>query len=271
MRMYHTSCNLCGEDKTKIILKQSNYKYFPRSIVRCLNCGLVYVNPQFNATELRRLYQEDPPEGINDSSPSESPVESLLPQSVNVRIPLRLCLLKRLIKPGRLLDVGCSIGEFLYYAKSSGWQACGVDISSFAVQRASKITGLEIQEGTIADFSERKDTFDLITMWEVIEHLPHPSADIRRAYQLLKPNGLLGISTPNLNSLRHRAHKEKWRGFIEDETHLFFFQAKTLTQLLMKHGFKIKKVLSRKISPVLFRFLVYFGLGNELEVYAQKA
>jgi len=270
MNMNHISCNLCGKDETKIILEQEDYKYFPRAILRCLNCGLIYVNPQPKPEELSRLYQEGPPKDICNPSPIETSTESFHSRPVNVRIPLRLTLFQRLLKPGRLLDVGCGTGEFLYYARGLGWEGAGVDVSSFDVQRARRATGLQVQEGTIGDLSEREDAFDLITMWDVIEHMPDPKADLRIAYKLLKADGFLAISTPNLGSLRYRLHKEKWRGFIEDERHLFFFDSVILTQLLMKNGFRVKRVLSRKISPVLLRFLVYFGLGNELEIYAQK-
>jgi len=206
------------------------------------------------------------------SSPIGESCSEKIPYSlpVNERIPRRLSLLKKMENPVRLLDVGCGTGEFLYYAKPDGWEGVGVDISSFAAELARKKTKLWIQEGTVVDFPKEMGPFDLITMWEVIEHMPDPETDVKIAWDLLKQNGLVAISTPNLGSLRYRLYKERWRGFTDDPKHIFFFDARTLIGLLTKCGFKIKKVLTRKISPVLWRWLVYFGLGNELEIYAQK-
>ena len=92
MKMNHISCNLCGNDETKIILKQTNYKYFPRTIVRCLSCGLVYVNPLPYPEELHKLYQESNHKDICNSSATELSIECSYLLSVNSRIPLRLSL-----------------------------------------------------------------------------------------------------------------------------------------------------------------------------------
>ncbi len=269
--MYYISCNLCGKDETKIILKQPNSEYFPRTIVRCLNCGLVYMNPQPEYKELLKIYQENSSEDISSPSPEKViPEELLYPYPPNIRIPLRLSFLKKMMKPGKLLDVGCASGEFLHYAKLAGWEGEGIEPSFVIADITHKKTGLPIYRGTLEDFSEKEEIFDLITMFDVIEHVADPKTDIKRAYQLLKINGMIAISTPNIGCQRYWMQKDKWRGFTESREHIFFFSARTLSDLLIKCGFKIKRRLTRKISPVLWRWLVYFGLGNVLEIYAQK-
>ena len=158
MNMNHIPCNLCGNNETGLILQQSNHKYFPRTIVRCLSCGLVSVNPQPNPEDLRRVYQEQEsrPKDICNPQTPKSSIECSYIQSVNTRVPLRLRFLKRLLRPGRLLDVGCGTGEFLYYARQFGWEGIGLDISPFAAQRAREVTGLKVHEGTIGDFSKNE-------------------------------------------------------------------------------------------------------------------
>lgn len=208
---------------------------------------------------------------LSDSSPKMMTLrEPTYPQSPNARILLRLALLKKLTKPGRLLDVGCGIGEFLYYAKIAGWEGTGIEPSSIVADVARKKTGLQIHQGTLEDFLEREEKFDLVTYWDTLEHVPNLTAELRIVCQLLESKGLLAIATPNIGCRRYRLQKERWRGFAESQEHIFFFDTKTLPSLLTKCGFNIKKRLTRKISPVLWRWLVYFGLGNVLEVYAQK-
>ena len=139
LKLHYISCKLCEKDETKVILKQPNAKYFPRTIVRCLNCGLCYINPQPDLEELKRLYQEYHCMDVS-SSPLGGSCSGKIPYSlpVNERIPHRLSLLKKMKKPGRLMDVGCGTGEFLYYAKADGWEGIGVDISSFAAEASKK-------------------------------------------------------------------------------------------------------------------------------------
>jgi 2-polyprenyl-3-methyl-5-hydroxy-6-metoxy-1,4-benzoquinol methylase len=136
---------------------------------------------------------------------------------------------------GRVLDVGFGGGEFLENAKSAGWEVVGVDIDSTTVKNARK-RGLDVHQGSLELFGESCNSFDVITMSHVIEHLHDPIAALRAAYRLLKPMGQLWIETPNINSLGHQYFQRSWRG-LEPPRHLVLFNQKSLHDALFEVGF----------------------------------
>ena len=138
---------------------------------------------------------------------------------------------------GNLLDVGCGAGFFLNYANSKGWDVNGIDLLDEYIQFAKEklmiknVHCLSLEE---AHFDEQ--FFDVVTLWDLIEHLPKPLQELKKINRLLKPGGHLAIWTPNVkNSI---FMKENWTGYITYQ-HLYFFSLKTLEQLLKRAGFKI--------------------------------
>ena len=264
--MKNIPCNLCNKNRTKVIKKFHSDNVFNRTIVKCVNCGLVYVNPQPQIDVLEKIYQQGAVTNMDDN-----PTENIMPaKPSNKRISRRINFLKDIKEPGRLLDVGCGTGEFIYYAQKERWNVFGIDISANRSKIAQIRTGIKIHKGTIHDSSYEMNSFDLITLFEVIEHLPDVKATLKKAFQLLKPGGIIAISTPNINSLRRLYQGIKWKGFTDDPNHIFFFNKKTLISMLKSCGFTIKKTLTVKISAVALKWLSHFGLGNEIEIYAQK-
>lgn len=136
--------------------------------------------------------------------------------------------------PGqRLLDIGCGNGAFLQIAKSAGWNVSGLELDerAAAIQR-----GFDVRIGTIGLFAEESECFDAITLSHVIEHVHDPIKLIRDIYRLLKPNGVVYIQTPNIESDGARIFGRHWRG-LEPPRHLFLFNLLGLTQALSKGGF----------------------------------
>jgi len=137
---------------------------------------------------------------------------------------------------GRLLDVGCAFGFVVELAGRHGFDAYGFDPSKFAAGKAGKLVGVNrIQEGTIRDVVYPKASFDVITMFDVFEHLQDPLGDMRKLRSLLKPDGLIIIATGDTNSLAARIMKRRWTFFIPPQ-HIFFFHRKNVTTLLQKAG-----------------------------------
>lgn len=165
-------------------------------------------------------------------------------------------------------------GEFLVAARDRNFKPSGVEISEECAQLASANTGLEIFPGTLEQFTasrpENPPLFDVVTMWDVVEHLTDPAATLKLANSILKTNGLFCLSTVNLNNYRYAIYKNKWRGFAEGQEHTFFFSPRTLDLLLCKCGFKPVKIVTRSIPPILLKWLNIFKLGHELEAYAVK-
>lgn len=168
-----------------------------------------------------------------------------------VKNMMRFLAKVRQYKPGgRLLDVGCALGFFVELALESGFDAYGFDPSSYAVGEAKKLVGGQrIREGTIAKIRYPEKSFDVITLFDVFEHLGDPGRDIQKLSKLLKDDGIIVIATGDTESVMAKVLKRRWTFYIPPQ-HLFFFGKKTLTRLLSMHGllpiewFRIGKWLS---------------------------
>lgn len=133
-----------------------------------------------------------------------------------------------------LLDVGCGNGEFLEKTKSFGWKVVGLDADEGALKAAAD-RGIEVYQKYVDEF-ETSDQFNVITLNQVIEHVPDPAAALRACFRLLKPGGYVWIDTPNLDSVGHEYYGKDWRG-LEIPRHLVIFPSHSLKQLLVNIGF----------------------------------
>ena len=144
----------------------------------------------------------------------------------------------------KLLDVGCGFGYFLKLCeKQTNWKLYGVDISEYAIQNAKKI--LKTAELKVIDankgFPFNDNYFDIITLFDVIEHVKSPFNVLKECYRVLKPNGLICITTPNLNAVARLWKGDDWYGF-SDPTHIYLFTPSSLKFLVEQVGFKIEMV-----------------------------
>jgi 2-polyprenyl-3-methyl-5-hydroxy-6-metoxy-1,4-benzoquinol methylase len=144
-------------------------------------------------------------DGVADGSGHESP------HIEDFRLGLEL-IAAHARPPGKLLDVGCATGSFLSLAKGNGWECRGVEVSSFAAAQARERTGCEVFCGQFAHAPFADGMFDVVTMWDLLEHLPDPVTALRKAGTLLKANGLLLVNTPNEDSLTRMVARFLYRG-----------------------------------------------------------
>jgi 2-polyprenyl-3-methyl-5-hydroxy-6-metoxy-1,4-benzoquinol methylase len=245
--MEHVVCDLCGSDDFRVRFPStlpdgaagdlsafqctsSGYGKH-HTIVECLKCGLVYANPRYNSGETLTKY-----ETVEDPLYVEEREGRVLTFERHLR-PL-----EDIMPPGdgkRLLDVGCHVGVFVEIAARHGWDAWGVEPSHWAAAYARQ-AGLQVVEGTLATDGFDTASFDVVTMWDVIEHVEQPSAEVRAASRLLKPGGLLVIHTMDLNSLFARLMGRRWPWLME--MHVYYFTRRTLAMLLEQAGFQILSV-----------------------------
>jgi 2-polyprenyl-3-methyl-5-hydroxy-6-metoxy-1,4-benzoquinol methylase len=248
--MEHVICDLCGSDRYKVRFAStlgdgdgSDLSAFRctssgygrhHTIVECLKCGLVYANPRYDSGEMLSRYQavEDP----------------LYVEERDGRVltfERHLHPLEEIAPPQdgrRLLDVGCHVGVFVELAAQHGWDAWGVEPSRWAATLAQQV-GLQVVEGTMATAGLDGESFDVITMWDVIEHVEHPSAEMRQALQLLKPGGVLAVHTMDLGSPFARLMGRRWPWLME--MHVYYFTRRTLAALLEQVGFQVLTVRSQ--------------------------
>ncbi len=149
---------------------------------------------------------------------------------------------------GALLDVGCAMGVFLNMAQKRGWRPSGVEISSYAVQRAREQYELSITQGTLQNAAFPENHFDVVTLWDVLEHLRDPLACLVEIRRILKPGGLLMTQTLNIDNLLYQIGHWSYRlsfGTIQfpitrlyPSYHLHYFTERTLHRLLTENGFE---------------------------------
>ncbi len=200
-------------------------------IVECHNCGLVYTNPRPRRASIKHNYEivEDP-----------LYLEERHAREITFRKHLRK--FEKFTGPaaGRsLLDVGAYLGVFVEEAIASGWDAQGVEPSLWATQYAAG-RGLNVQRGTLEEIDLPSESLDAVTMWDVIEHVGDPLAELRHMYRILKPGGWIAIHTMDIDSIFARLMGARWPWLME--MHIYYFSRRTLADMIQKAGFQVKAV-----------------------------
>ncbi|MBI5806600.1 class I SAM-dependent methyltransferase [candidate division TA06 bacterium] len=156
--------------------------------------------------------------------------------------PGALKVMKKIAGSGKLLDVGCGIGRFLNEA-SARYDAFGTEISEYALMSARHqacLKGRLTQADALKGLPYRSGSFDVVTALDIVEHLEHPELFIAEAWRLLRPGGLLVISTPNPDSLGRAIKKEQWFGY-RDKTHVSIQPEEFWLRLVSREG-RLKKI-----------------------------
>ena len=262
------ACNLCGSHDarllypstlTRLTLNAEDFRCTSAAygvhppIVRCNTCGLVYANPRFDSSVVRDNYSvvEDPTyveerEGrVLTFSRNLKPFEALVASNSPTR---------------RLLDVGCHIGVMVELAQERGWEAWGVEPSTWASEQA-RSRGLHVITGTLDHADVPSDYFDVVTMWDVIEHLTDPAAELRNVLRVLKPGGIFAIHTIDIESWFARLTGKRWPWLME--MHLYYFSPRTLTRMLEQMGYQVIH------SSAQGRFLRLGYFATRIEPYSK--
>lgn len=185
------TCDLCGGRDARIVYALDRF-----NVRECRGCGLRYRDVLFDAEETRTLYGE--------TYFTDEQTAYFFTQSEHKHKILRDRLARiGSLYPGRgrMLDVGCAIGTFLAIARDAGWEVQGVEVSPYAAQYAREKNGFAVVTGEVAEAGFPPGSFDVVTMWDVIEHIEKPQELLRQAADLLKPGGLLAMSTNMEDSL----------------------------------------------------------------------
>jgi SAM-dependent methyltransferase len=136
--------------------------------------------------------------------------------------------------------VGCATGDFLACAASVVEEASGIELSAFAVEKA-RARGLDVTKGDFLQADGPAEALDVISMWDYLEHVPDPAANLEKAFAVLKPGGYLAISTGDVESLLARLTGRFWHLMIPPR-HLYFFSPVTIRRLLTTAGFELVQI-----------------------------
>lgn len=196
-------------------------------IVRCRSCSLVYSNPRPVNEKILDSYK-----AVEDPTYLEEQEGRRLTFTHHVRH------METVVgKPaGRtLLDVGCYTGVFVEVALSHGWRATGVEPSRWAAIYAQS-RGLPVIEGTLQNANLPDESQDVVTLWDVIEHLPTPLDELREVARITRPGGWVVIHTMDIDSLAAKLMRERWPWLMQ--MHLIYFSQHTMAAMLRQVGFE---------------------------------
>jgi len=146
---------------------------------------------------------------------------------------------------GRLLELGCSYGSFLEYAKNLGWSVHGVEIAEEPVKFGRQVLGLDIHHGTLESAAYPADYFDVVTGWMVLEHLHDPVGTLKEIRRIIKPGGVVAFGIPNAASWEFKMFGPNWFA-LEIPRHLSHFTSQSVSELFARAGFELVKVYYQK-------------------------
>ena len=217
-------CNICGSSVSSVLVSKDGH-----DVYQCAVCGLAFTHPR--------------PPALNDQyDPAYFDLYRRRREFRLRRGEARLKRIELIKEPGRLLDVGCSLGYFVEAAKSRGWGASGIDISPHAAEESVKL-GLDVRAGQLQDAGFQDGSFDCVTMWDVLEHVSDPTRHMLEVRRVLADGGLVVVGTPDIGHPAFRLKRERWR-HLKPAEHIYYFTKPNLRRLLGKTGF-------RMISPPL--------------------
>ncbi len=231
-------CNLCNSDRIKLL-----YNFKTHKIMKCRDCDLIFADQSSIKKTKEELYNK---EYFTRSFFLDCGKDYENRKSKKVdNFKEGIKLIEKYSTKGKILDLGCATGVFLDIAKKRGWDSYGIDISKYASDYAKKNFKLNVNQGELKKTKFPNEDFDVITMWDFIEHVSDPKKILEKSYRILKPNGIIFILTTNENSLMcwlaNSLYKIKIKFFaklVHPFHHNYYFSEKTLNKYLQKTGFK---------------------------------
>lgn len=222
-------------------------------LLRCEFCSLMVTDPQ--PDQLEKYYQSE--NYISHTNRPNNYIQSIYLMVRKHTLKRKLQLINSYSTRGKILDVGCGTGNFLERCQVGGWQVYGVEPSSKARAEAAN---------RIAPVSESLDQvpesdFKVVTLWHVLEHLPHLNESIEKIKGKLMEDGFLFIAVPNVDSYDAHFYKEYWAGY-DVPRHLWHFSKKSLTTLLQKHQLTVIDIRPMKFDAYYVSLLSEKYKGN---------
>lgn len=249
------NCPVCNKLKPVVFWAQKGYP-----LARCRYCGMVwdYQYKQEEISQYEELYfKNDNPKGgyanyFDGMAINKKTFSDRLKKIEN-----------RLGKKGKLLDVGCALGDCLLMARSLGWKEIeGIELSKYAANFARK-RGLKITQGTLFTHKFKANSYDAITLFDVIEHVSDPIDQLKQIKRLLKPGGIVLMVTPDIGGFWSWLLRSGWYHYKPGE-HLLYFTQSTISTALQKTGFKNIKTAKTyhvmSLEYILNRLRFYYPL-----------
>jgi len=271
------ACNLCGSKDTRVVyparydlqqvadlqdkFKSSGDERLIDRVVQCKRCGLRYVNPRMNISRVVKGYSE----GTDERFVSQAAGRERT-------FARQLKFISKYVRKGRVLDIGTAGGSFLAVAKRQGWQVEGIEPNRWLCKWALEHYSIPVRPGVLEDYRFPSNSFDMVTLWDVLEHTGDPGSVLTECQRILKPGGLLVLNVPDIDSLMHKAMGRRW--FFYLSVHLYYFSKRTVRLILRKNGLTpilLKPhIQSLEFGYLLLRMEAYSKLLSKLGLAVAK-
>ncbi len=272
--MESVNCSLCGSEKKKVLYHDCRDRMYRKPgrfrIVSCPECGFSCLDPRPTPDEIHQFYEgywlheQASGETINDINlrgMKEGIKHFAFYPYFRKYGAAGFDLLPENFSGNRLLDVGCGNGGFLKHFQERGWAIYGVDFSPEAISSAKKLLSVDtLYQGELRDCHFKDESFNVITMYHLLEHVYDPIATLEEARRILKEDGLLVLRMPNMDSWESRLFGRNWMP-LEVPRHLSHFSASTLPRFLERSGLKVFKIRHELYPKLLYISIFYLMEG----------
>lgn len=210
----------------------------------CAECGHVYLKSSEQAfVDLRKFYAD----GDHHYRSNEKIDWDYSTLKTEYYYKPLLNRIRSLHQRGRLLDIGCANGSFLYAAKKAGWETTGIELNRTTSQIA-RDHGLDVYGQDLHDIHFPNHDFSAVTMWSVLEHMPDIPLLLNEISRILRPGGILAVAVPNIKSLAWHLLKDDW-DCVDPPVHLHLFTVASLRRLVRKYGFQYERIETLDLKP----------------------
>lgn len=250
-------CTLCNSNRiTTLYYRADGY-----NICRCTNCSFVFTLPIPDRETIEDFYRQQSVFFIGQGEDTFQEYKQN-PQKYRENYFSRLKKIIQFVRTGKFLDIGCAGGILLDCARLKGFEVEGIEPSDAGAKMCNEL-GIKVHHGYFLETLLPINHFDAVTMYDVLEHTQEPAAEIKKAYEILKPNGVIHITLPNIESALAKLHKENW-DMITPPEHLNYFSPQTLSVLLKQNGFEVREIRTFNGEPRYTLMMLIKGIWNTL-------
>ena len=248
-----TNCPVCGNQSFKNLFACEDYTVTHENftLITCEQCQFVITSPRPTEQELGRYYLSE--DYISHSNEAKSLIDKIYLQARNYTLAWkrRLILTHSNRAENKLLDYGCGTGAFIQATTKDNWQSFGVEPSPEAREEAKKVTQSPVYK-SLDEIANQ--SFDVITLWHVLEHVPDLNELLQKLKSNLSDNGTMFIAVPNHLSWDGKNYREHWAGY-DVPRHLWHFSDQTMKQLVENNGLKLQEIIPMKLDSFYISLL----------------